>query len=83
MAADFAGWQAEDERLPEDPPSTGRRVVLAIPVLLVLVAFALGLTGAALSSRGLLAAAFVALAIAAILFVMLPVLEMSRSRGRN
>lgn len=80
---DYEGWQAEDERLPEDSPSNRNRVILIVPVVLVVVALAVGLIGVAMSSRPLLAASFVAAAIAAILFVMLPVLEMARSRGRG
>lgn len=79
----YAAWRDEDERLPEDPPSARRRVILTVPIALVVLAVVVGLAGAAMSSRPLLAASFVAAAIAAILFVMLPVLEMARSRGRE
>lgn len=80
---DFAAWRDEDDRLGEDPPGTARRVLLTVPVALVVLGMLLGLTGAALASRGLIAAAFAVLALAAILFVMLPVFEMTRSRGRH
>ncbi|MCB0978002.1 MAG: J domain-containing protein [Acidimicrobiales bacterium] len=79
----YAAWRDEDERLAEDEPSTRRRVVLVLPVLLVVLALVLGLVGAATSSRPLFAACFVAVAMAAILFVMLPVMEMARGRNRD
>src|SRR5690606_26882369 len=56
----YAAWRDEDERLPEDPPSTRRRVMLTVPVALVVLALAIGLAGAAMSSRAFLAASFVA-----------------------
>lgn len=80
---DYGAWRAEDWRLPEDEPSTGRRLVLMLPTLLVVVALVLGLVGAAMSSRPVLAACFVSFAIAAILFVMLPVIEMTKGRDRD
>lgn len=64
-------------------PTIRRRVILTVPIALVVVAIVVGIAGAAMSSRPLLATSFVAGAIAAILFVMLPVLEMARSRGRD
>ena len=80
---DFGAWRDEDVRLAEDPPSTTRRLVLLLPMLLVVAALVLGLSGAAMSSRPILAASFIAFAIAAILFVMLPVLEMAKGRDRD
>jgi curved DNA-binding protein CbpA len=79
----YAAWRDEDERLLDDPPAARRRVILTVPIVLVVVAIVVGLAGAAMSSRPFLAASFVAGAIAAILFVMLPVLEMARSRGKD
>lgn len=81
---DHASWRSEDERLPEDEPATGaRRGFATVPPLLVALAAVTGFVGVVLEARPMLAIAFIAFIIAVGLFILLPMFEMSRSRGRR
>jgi hypothetical protein len=85
---DFAAWAAEDDRLADDvpgprrprPAAAGGGVIRILPVALFAAALLAGFIGLAVDSRGLLAAAFVGVAASATLFVILPLIVMSRSR---
>ncbi len=83
---DFAAWRDETDELPSDEPFTGRgpgrhNPMMIVPVAIFAVAVAAGCVGLALQSRALLAMAFVGIAVSGAMFVMLPIIFMSR--GRN
>ncbi len=82
---DFRSWANEDEPLaPDGPGGPGHRGALSvIPVVLFGFAVLCGLLGLVLSSRPLLAAAFIGVAASGALFVVLPIYEMSRGRHRD
>ncbi|CAN5418876.1 hypothetical protein BH10ACT1_BH10ACT1_10450 [soil metagenome] len=85
---DFQGWAGEDERLaPDGPGIRGNRKhrgsIAILPVALFGLGVLSGFLGMVLTSRELLAGAFIAIAISAALFVMLPIIEMSRGRHRD
>ena len=79
---DYQGWVAEEDRLrPDRAVASRRRSLLTIaPVAL----FGLGIlaifVGLALTARPLVAGGFAAGLFSAVLFVVMPVIEMSRSR---
>jgi len=86
---DFEAWRnGSDELAPDelsDAPYPGRSrrqrsPVMVLPVGLFMAAVAIGCVSLALQSRALLAAAFLGVALSAVLFVMLPVIVMTRSR---
>lgn len=85
---DYRGWVDEDEPLaPDRPTRSGRprnRGIVAIaPVALFGAAVLSIFLGLVLSARPLVAIGFAAGALSASLFVVLPVLEMSRGRHRD
>ncbi|QXC62549.1 J domain-containing protein [Aquihabitans sp. G128] len=84
---DFAGWAAEDERLaPEGSGIRARKhrgLLAIVPVAVFALGILSGFLGMVLSSRELLAGAFIGIAVSAALFVMLPIIEMSRGRHRD
>jgi curved DNA-binding protein CbpA len=82
---DFQAWRNETDELPPDEPYAGRRrgrpnPVMVLPVLVFAVAVAAGCVGVALQSRPLYASAFVGIAMSGAMFVMLPIIFMSRGR---
>lgn len=79
---DFAAWANDADVLAEDvpPPGTARRVVTVAPVGLFALGGVLASIGIVLSSRPLLAAAGGLLVIALAMFVVLPMLSMTRRR---
>lgn len=82
---DFDAWKNERDELPSDDPYPGRSrpprsPLMVLPVALFVCAVAVGCAGLAMSSRGLLAVSFVGVAVSAALFVMLPMIVMTRSR---
>lgn len=80
---DYASWRDETDDLPPDPPrSPGRRALTVFPVALFVAAIAIGCVAMVLQARPLLAASFMGVALSAGLFFLLPMLEMSRRRGR-
>lgn len=82
---DFRSWADEDERLAPDGPGRPRnRGALAVlPVALFAVAVGALFLGLVLGGRPLLAIGFGCLVVSATLFVMLPIIEMSRGRHRD
>lgn len=80
--SDFQAW-ADDDILPPDEPRSARRNALAVlPVGLFALAVLCGFVGLAVQLKELVALAAVCLILAAGLFVLLPMFEMSRSRQR-
>lgn len=80
---DFRGWADDDGRLAEDEVGDGPDAVKLLPLALFGVGVLIGFVGMAMDQRSLLALAMVAIAASAILFMMLPVREMIRSRSRS
>jgi hypothetical protein len=83
--SDFEAWRNETDELPSDEPYAGRgrpqrSPVMVLPVGLFAIAITAGCVGIALQARPLMAVAFIGVALSATLFVMLPVIVMSRSR---
>ena len=82
--ADYRSWADEDERLRPDRPEPRTRGVLAvIPVGLFALAVVAIFLGLVLSARPLVAGGFAAGIFSAVLFVIMPVVEMSRGRHRR
>lgn len=80
---DFEGWAEDDDVLPPDEPRSARRNALAVlPVGLVALAVIIGFVGLAVGLKELVALGAVCLILAAGLFLLLPMFEMSRSRQR-
>ncbi len=82
---DFEGWRNETDELPPDEPFAGQGArrhnpLMILPVMVFVLAVASGCIGLALQSRGLLAMAFVGTAVSGAMFVMLPIIFMSRGR---
>lgn len=88
---DFSSWAGEDERLAPDEPATragrgdrGVRGVLAVlPVALFVLAVGAIALGVVLGGRPLVALGLASLVASATLFVLLPILAMSRGRHRD
>lgn len=81
---DFEAWKYDAEDfVPRDPPSATRSTLTVLPVALFAAAIAVGSIGLVLDARPVLAAAFVGVALSAALFVALPMIEMTRRRGRR
>lgn len=85
---DYRGWADEDERLAPDRPTRSGRprnrgIMAVVPVVLFAVAILSIFLGLVLTARPLVALGFGAGAVSASLFVILPVLEMSRGRHRD
>jgi len=83
--SDFEGWRNEvDDLAPDPPPGEGGRALrnpLAVLPLGVFVAsVALGCVALVLHARGLLAAAYIGVALSALLFFLVPMLAMTRQR---
>lgn len=82
--SDYRAWANEDERMRPDRPEPRHRGTLAvIPVALFAVAVGTIFLGLVLDARPLMAAGFAAGIFSAILFVVMPVVEMSRGRHRR
>lgn len=81
---DFGAWADERDRLlPDDEEDSGRRnPAVVVPVGLFALAVLAGFFGLVFSSRQLLAASVGGVVISSVLFVVLPLLEMARSRRR-
>lgn len=80
---DFRSWAADDDALADDEPGARTDAVKLLPLGLFVVGVLIAFLGMAMDERGLMALALVAIAVSAILFVMLPVREMIRGRGRG
>lgn len=81
---DFQGWANEGADLAPDRPRTaGRSVMTLLPVACFAAAVACVAMGGVLTSRVLLAVGVIALALSIGLFVLLPVIEMTRGNRRR
>lgn len=82
---DYQGWMAEDERPRPDRAEAGRQrgAMAVVPVALFVLAVLAIFLGMAMGVRGLIAGGFAAGIFSAVLFVIMPVIEMSRSRYRR
>lgn len=82
---DYQGWMTEDERpRPDRSEPPRQRIALAVlPVGLFVLAVLSIFLGMALGARPLIAGGFAAGIFSAVLFVIMPVIEMSRSRYRR
>lgn len=82
---DFGSWREESDDLvpPDRPRSPGRRAFTVLPVAVFAVSVAVGCVAMVLQARPLLAAAFVGVVLSSGLFVMVPMLEMTRGSGRG
>lgn len=80
---DFRGWAADADELADDEPVARTDAVKLLPLGLFVVGVLVAFFGMAMDERGIMALALVAIALSAILFVMLPVREMIRGRGRS
>lgn len=81
---DYRAWADEDERMRPDRPQPRHQGTLAvIPVALFALAVATIFVGLVLEARALLAVGFAAGIFSAILFVVMPIVEMSRGRHRR
>lgn len=83
--SDFEAWRQETDRLPEDPPAPneGRNSLAIIPVALFVAAVAAGCVALVMKARPLLAAAYVGVALSAVAFFTLPLIEMARRRRHD
>ena len=80
---DFAAWADErDELAPDEPRSAGRNLATVAPVGLLGAAGFVGFLGLLLGMPGLVAIAGICVIFSIGLFIMLPMFEMSRGRGR-
>lgn len=81
---DFDSWADDRPRAPIDaPPDSDRRNPAAlVPVGLFALAVLSGFLGMVFGSRGLLALAVGGVVMSSVLFVVLPLVEMTRSRRR-
>lgn len=78
---DFAAWRDDTDVLGPDPDPPGPdRPIRLLPVAFLLVGLACGLVGVVLDARPLLAAGFIGLALAGVLFLWLPFAELARTR---
>jgi DnaJ-domain-containing protein 1 len=81
--SDFDGWAAETDELVAEPErTTADRVATLLPLVLAVVGAVLAVLALALRARPLVAGAFVCFVLAGGLFILLPMLAMSRGRGR-
>jgi len=79
--SDFEGWRAEADALPPDPPVPGGRDPWKVlPVGVFLGSVAIGCFALVATIRPLLAMAYVGVALSAVLFFAMPLLEMTRRR---
>ncbi len=83
---DFRAWRNETDELPPDEPfarhgPARHNPLMILPVVVFVLAVGSGGIGLVLQSRALLALAFVGIAVSGAMFVMLPIIFMSR--GRN
>jgi hypothetical protein len=81
--SDFDAWADEHDELPPDEPrSAGRTALTMLPVGLFVLAVPCVFVGLAVKLNELVALGFICVIIAAGLFIMLPMYEMSRGRRR-
>jgi len=81
---DFGAWAGEDDVMaPDVPRSTGRRVLMLVPVALFAGSVGSVAMGGILTSRALLALGVILFAMSVAMFFLLPVLEMTRNRHRH
>lgn len=83
---DFEAWKHEtDDFVPPDPhpPSVGRTSLTIFPVALFGISIATGCLAMVAQSRPLLAISFVGVALAALLFLLVPMLVMAQRPGRR
>lgn len=79
---DFASWRAETDVLPPDPPGP-RRPVRLLPAAFLVAAAVVGVFGLVLSSRPVLAVAFMLVGFSAALWIWLPLVELAKSRSAD
>lgn len=82
---DFDTWADDRERfLPDDDIDSGRRnPVAVVPVALFVLAVVVGFLGLVVDSREMLAAAVAGVILSSVLFVILPLVAMTRHRPRR
>jgi hypothetical protein len=81
--SDFDGWATEADDLVAEPErTTADRVATVLPLALAVAGAVLAVLALALRARPLVAGAFVCFVLAGGLFIFLPMLAMSRGRGR-
>lgn len=81
--SDFEGWADEHDELAPDVARSGRRkAVTLLPIALFAAAIVCAFVGLAVKLNELVALAAVCVILAAGLFIMLPMYEMSRGRRR-
>ncbi|HEV7721967.1 MAG TPA: J domain-containing protein [Iamia sp.] len=79
---DFGSWRDETDLLPPDPPGP-RRPVRLLPAAILLAGVFVGILGLVLSSRPVLAVAFMLGGMSLALWIWLPLVELSRSRSSD
>lgn len=79
---DFGSWRDETDLLPPDPPGP-RRPVRLLPAAILVVGAAVAVFALVLSSRPLLAGAFILGGISLALWIWLPLAELARSRAED
>ncbi len=79
---DYAGWRAETDLLPPDPPGP-RRPVRLLPAAVLAVGGLVAVVGLVLNARPVLAVAFMLAGISLALWIWLPLVELARSRSRD
>ena len=78
---DFGTWRDDTDLLgPDPPPSRRRNPWMVLPVALFAVGVLSGVMSLVLTARPLLALAALLVALSAVLFMMLPILAMTRQR---
>ncbi|HMJ79283.1 MAG TPA: J domain-containing protein [Iamia sp.] len=79
---DFGSWRDETDLLPPDPPGP-RRPVRLLPAAILVAAALVGIFGLVLSSRPVLAVAFMLAGMSLALWIWLPLVELARSRSAD
>ncbi|NLV56543.1 MAG: J domain-containing protein [Acidimicrobiales bacterium] len=79
---DYAAWRDETDVLPPDPPGE-RRPVRILPAAILALGAAVALLGTILTSRPMLAVAFMLAGISLALWVWLPMAELARGRASD
>lgn len=82
---DYRGWADEADELPPDLPGPGRRrgPLVVLPVALFAASVVALFVGVATTTRPLLAFGLAGIVVSAVLFVVLPMVEMARAGRRG
>lgn len=82
---DFGAWADEADELPPDLPGPGRRrgPLVVLPVALFAASVVALFVGVATTTRPLLAFGLAGIVVSAVLFVVLPMVEMARAGRRG